>query len=103
MYVNNLLMNGKDTYTPLQSAFSKGIFGEEKTTRVGGKFKLWYEFTDPTTMTDILVYYHGHDPFTGFEWNNPIPNPKFRVKHTDPNEWGFGVRGIHNLNKSFSK
>ena len=102
-YVNNLLRNGKDVYTPLQPAFSRGIFVDEKTTLVGGKFELWYEFTDPTNMTDILVYYYGHNPFIGFEWNNPIPNPKFRVKHTNPDEWGIGVRGIHILNKSFSK
>ena len=85
-------------------AFSRGILlFDKKTTRVGGKLKLLYEFTDPTNMTDILVYYYGHNPFLGFEWNNPIPNSKFRAKHTNPDEWGIGVRGIHILNKNFSK
>ena len=102
MYENTLRRTGNDLYIPIQAAFSRGIFVEEKTTGVGGKFKLWYEFTDPSNMTDILVYYYGYDPFIGFEWNDPIPNPKFRAKHTDPNEWGIGVKGIHNLNKSFS-
>ena len=56
-----------------------------------------------THMTDILVYYYGHNPFLGFEWNNPIPNSKFRAKHTNPDEWGIGVRGIHIHNKNFPK
>ena len=68
-----------------------------------GKFKLWYEFTDPTNMTDILVYYYGYNPFSGFEWNNPIPNSKFRAKRNNPDEWGIGVRGVHILNKNFPK
>ena len=102
-YVNELRRNGQDAFTPTQPVFSRGIFVDEKTTRVGGKFKLCYEFTDPTNMTDILVYYYGHNPFLGFEWNNPIPNPKFRAKHTNPDEWGIGVRGIHILNKNFPK
>ena len=54
-------------------------------------------------MTDILVYYYGYNPFSGFEWNNPIPNSKFRAKHNNPDEWGIGVRGIHILNKNFPK
>ena len=102
-YVNELRRNGLDDLIPTQPAFSRGIFVDEKNTRVGGNFKLWYEFTDPTTMTDILVYYYGANPFSGFEWRNPIPNSKFRTNHTNPNEWGIRVRGVHNLNKNFPK
>ena len=83
--------------------FSRGIFVEEKSTRVGGRFKLWYEFTNPTNITDILVFFYGAELFFDFEWSNPIPNPKFRANHSDPNIWGVIVKGIHNLNKNFPK
>ena len=54
-------------------------------------------------MTDIFVFYHGCDPFIGFDWSNPIPNPKFRANHGDPKIWGIMVKGIHNLNKNSPK
>ena len=35
--------------------------------------------------------------------SNPILLNNNNSKHTNPNEWGIRVKGIHHLNKSFSK
>ena len=67
--------------------------------------KNYIEFTDPTCPNyNVLVYnYEGevteNNPFTGFEFNEVIPNPKLRKKFDDDHEmlayYAFKTYGLH--------
>ena len=103
LYEGTITRHGKGELSSHPGVFSRGISVDEKSTRVNDMFKLWYEFTDPTNMTDILLFYHGCDPFIGFDWSDPIPNPYFIANYSYLNIWGIMAKGIHILNKSFPK
>ena len=60
--------------------------------------KMWVEFTDPTNTVAVLTYSFGSDPFAGFEWTSPTPNPRFRAKHPE-DEYTLVNRGAHVLNE----
>ena len=82
---------------PTEEAFKRGIFLDEKHFWNKGKLRTWVEFTDPTNTLAVLTYSFNSDPFVGFEWDNPIPNPHFRAKHPGA-EYNLAIRGIHVLN-----
>ena len=54
--------------------------------------------TDPTNTLAVLTYSFNSDPFVGFDWEDPIPNPRFRAKHPGA-EYNLASRGIHVLNE----
>ena len=98
IYTNALLKKNLDQYIPTYEAFKRGIFLDEKHFWNKGKLSMWVEFTDPTNTVSILTYSFCSDPFVGFEWTNPTPNPRFRVKHPGA-EYNLATRGIHVLNE----
>ena len=96
-YVNILIIKGLAQYEPKFEAFKRSIFLDEKYMFEKGVLKMWVEFTDPTNSTGILTYSFGNDPFSGFEWENSIPNPNFREKYPGE-EYNISNRGVHILN-----
>ena len=99
LYVNSLKFNGLGKYEPSYEAFTRAIFLDEKYVWEKGTLKMWIEFTDPTNTVAVLSYSFGSDPFSGFEWNNSIPNPRFREKHPEDDysivNWGVNVLNEH--------
>ena len=98
LYVNTLQLKGLVQYEPTFEAFKRAIFLDEKYVWEKGTLKMWIEFTDPTNCMSILSYSFGNDQFSGFEWNNSIPNPNFREKHP-ADEYSIINRGVHVLNQ----
>ena len=98
MYVNSLKFNGLGKNEPTYEAFTRAIFLDEKYVWEKGTLKMWIEFTDPTNTVAVLSYSFGSDPFSGFEWNNSIPNPRFREKHPE-DDYSIVNRGVHVLNE----
>ena len=98
LYVNALKFKGLVQYEPSYEAFTRAIFLDEKYVWEKGTLKMWIEFTDPTNTVAILSYSFGRDPFSGFEWGNPISNPNFRDKHLE-DEYSIANRGVHVLNQ----
>ena len=74
------------------------VFLDEQHWWERGKLRTWVEFTDPSNTLAVLTYSCDSDPFVGFQWDNPIPNPRFRAKHPG-NEYSITNRGIHVLNQ----
>ena len=97
-YRSCLITNGLDQFEPTFEAFKHGIFLDEKYFWDKGTLRMWVEFTDPTNTVSALTYSFGSDPFLGFEWDQPTPNPRLRGKHPG-NEYNLVNRGIHVLNK----
>ena len=97
LYTNTLQTKQLDQYIPTEEAFKRGIFLDEQHFWEKGKLRTWVEFTDPTNTLAVLTYSFNSDPFAGFEWENPIPNPRFRIKHPGA-EYNLATRGIHVLN-----
>ena len=97
LYVNLLRIKGLDRFEPKFETFKRAIFIDEKYVFEKGTLKMWVEFTDPTNCTSILTYSFGNDPFSGFEWENSIPNPNFRAKYPS-DEYSIINRGVHVLN-----
>ena len=97
-YVNVLTINRLTEFIPTFPAFKRGIFLDEKYSFKKGKLKAWVEFTDLTNSTGLLVYTFGNDPFSNMEWDNPIPNPRFRKKNSNIEQYGIAKCGIHVLN-----
>ena len=82
-YVNILTIKRLNQYIPTIQAFKRAIFLDDKYLFEKGKLKVWVEFTDPTNCTGLLAYTFGNDPFSTMEWENPIPNPRFRAKNSE--------------------
>ena len=101
-YTTCLTQNNLDRYIPTHEAFNRGIFLEEKHFWDRGTLRMWVEFTDPTNTVATLTYSFGSDPFVGFDWKDPTPNPRFRNKHPQA-EYNLANRGIHVLNDSFKR
>ena len=97
LYTNSLINNELDQYIPTFEAFKRGIFLDEKHFWDKGMLRMWVEFTDPTNTVAVLTYSFGSDPFVGFDWKDPTPNPRFRGKHPQA-EYNLASRGIHILN-----
>ena len=98
LYMSSLNANGLGQYEPSFEAFKRGIFLDEKYFWDKGTLKMFVEFTDPTNTVAVLSYSFGSDPFLGFEWDQPTPNPRLREKHPEA-EYNLVNRGIHVLNK----
>ena len=98
IYSNALRLNNLVQYIPTPEAFKRGIFLDEQHFWEKGKLRTWVEFTDPTNTLAVLTYSFGSDPFVGFQWDNPIPNPRFRAIHPGE-EYRISARGIHVLNQ----
>ena len=81
LYTNALQRESLEQYIPTPEAFKRGIFLDEQHFWEKGKLRTWVEFTDPTNCLAVLTYSFGSDPFVGFQWGNPIPNPRFRAIH----------------------
>ena len=97
LYTNTLKIKNLEQYVPTEEAFKRGIFLDEQHFWEKGKLRTWVEFTDPTNTLAVLTYSFNSDPFVGFDWENPIPNPRFRAKHPGA-EYNLATRGIHVLN-----
>ena len=97
-YVNILTINRLIEYVLTFPAFKREIFLDEKYAFEKGKLKSWLEFTDPKNCTSLLVYTLGNDPFSNMEWDNPIPNWRFRTTNSNVEQYGIAKRGIHVLN-----
>ena len=97
MYLSSLNANGLGQYEPSYEAFRRAIFIDEKYVFKKCTLKMWVEFTDPTNCRSIVAYSFGNDPFSGFEWENSIPNPHFRAKYPS-DEYSIINRGVHVLN-----
>ena len=98
LYTNTLRIKNLAQYTPTVEAFKRGIFLDEQHFWERGKLRTWVEFTDPTNTLAVLTYSFNSDPFVGFDWENPIPNPRFRARHPGA-EYNLASRGIHVLNE----
>ena len=98
LYMSSLNANGLGQYEPSFEAFKRRIFLDEKYFWDKGTLKIFVEFTDPTNTVAVLSYSFGSDPFLGFEWDQPTPNPRLRGKHPEA-EYNLINRGIHVLNK----
>ena len=98
LYIGSLNANDLGQYVPSFEAFKRGIFLDEKYFWDKGMLKMFVEFTDPTNTVAVLSYSFGSDPFLGFEWDQPTPNPRLRAKHPE-DEYNLINRGIHVLNK----
>ena len=98
LYIGSLNANDLGQYVPSFEAFKRGIFLDEKYFWDKGTLKMFVEFTDPTNTVAVLSYSFGSDPFLGFEWDQPTPNPRLRAKHPEA-EYNLINRGIHVLNK----
>ena len=98
LYTNALQRENLEQYTPTPEAFKRGIFLDEQHFWEKGKLRTWVEFTDPSNCLAVLTYSCDSDPFVGFQWENSIPNPRFRAKHPG-DEYSIANRGIHVLNK----
>ena len=98
LYMSSLNANGLGQYEPSFEAFKRGIFLDEKYFWDKGTLKMFVEFTDPTNTVAVLSYSFGSDPFLGFEWDQPTPNPRLRAKHPE-DEYNLINRGMHVLNK----
>ena len=96
--MSSLNANDLGQYVPTFEAFKHGIFLDEKYFWDKGTLKMFVEFTDPTNTVAVLSYSFGSDPFLGFEWDQPTPNPRLRGKHPEA-EYNLINRGIHVLNK----
>ena len=97
IYSNALRLNNLAQFIPTPEAFKRGVFLDEQHWWEKGKLRTWVEFTDPTNTLAVLTYSFGSDPFVGFQWDNPIPNPRFRAIHPGEEYW-LSARGIHVLN-----
>ena len=97
LYTNTLQVKNLAQYIPTEEAFKRGIFLDEQHFWEKGKLRTWVEFTDPTNTLAVLTYSFNSDPFMGFDWDDPIPNPRFRAKHPGA-EYNLATRGIHVLN-----
>ena len=98
IYTNALRLHNLVQYIPTPEAFKRGIFLDEQHFWERGKLRTWVEFTDPTNTLAVLTYSFNSDPFVGFQWDDPIPNPRFRANHPG-NEYNISARGIHVLNQ----
>ena len=98
IYTTALRLQNLVQYIPTPEAFKRGIFLDEQHFWEKGKLRTWVEFTDPSNTLAVLTYSCDSDPFVGFQWDNPIPNPRFRAKHPG-NEYSITNRGIHVLNQ----
>ena len=98
IYTNTLRIKNLVQYIPTVEAFKRGIFLDEQHFWEKGKLRTWVEFTDPTNTLAVLTYSFNSDPFVGFDWEDPIPNPRFRAKHPGA-EYNLASRGIHVLNE----
>ena len=97
LYTNTLKIKNLEQYIPTEEAFKRGIFLDEQHFWEKGKLRTWVEFTDPTNTLAVLTYSFNSDPFVGFNWEDPTPNPRFRAKHPGA-EYNLANRGIHVLN-----
>ena len=97
IYSNALRQNNLGQYIPTPEAFKRGVFLDEQHWWEKGKLRTWVEFTDPTNCLAVLTYSFGSDPFVGFQWGNPIPNPRFRAIHPGL-EYQLSARGVHVIN-----
>ena len=97
IYSNALRRNNLGQFIPTPEAFKRGVFLNEQHWWERGKLRTWVEFTDPTNTLALLTYSFNGDPFVEFEWDNPIPNPRFRAIHPGEEYW-LSARGIHVLN-----
>ena len=97
LYTNTLQVKNLAQYIPTEEAFKRGIFLDEQHFWEKGKLRTWVEFTDPTNTLAVLTYSFNSDPFMGFDWDDPTPNPRFRAKHPGA-EYNLATRGIHVLN-----
>ena len=95
--LTTLRSNDLGQFVPTPEAFKRGIFLSEQHWWERGKLRTWVEFTDPTNTLALLTYSFNGDPFVEFEWDNPIPNPRFRAIHSGK-EYYLSARGIHVLN-----
>ena len=98
LYTNTLRIKNLVQYIPTVEAFKRGIFLDEQHFWERGKLRTWVEFTDPTNTLAVLTYSFNSDPFVGFDWEDPIPNPRFRARHPGA-EYNLASRGIHVLNE----
>ena len=97
IYSNALRQNNLGQFIPTPEAFKRGVFLDEQHWWEKGKLRTWVEFTDPTNCLAVLTYSFGSDPFVGFQWGNPIPNPRFRAIHPGL-EYQLSARGVHVIN-----
>ena len=97
LYTNTLRIKKLDQYIPSEEAFKRGIFLDEQHFWEKGKLRTWVESTDLTNTLAVLTYSFNSDPFVGFDWQDPTPNPRFRAKHPGA-EYNLATRGIHVLN-----